>query len=214
MHILLNAEMFAEGQGYVALSRVRRLSQVHFWCDPHAAAPPAPCHHAAPRPIRRAAPRVRTPAPPPPRCIRATATPRPRRAPPSAPSTSAALSARVSPCTPVAATTARRPPRRCTSGVERGDDQLPVDGPQVLRVHERPVCAAELRMRAKPQRRLWATARAQRRHAPLRPRRTRTRTTAVERTPQPRTAPAPPRLQTSVTFPNQRHALVRSEPHP
>ena len=38
--------------------------------------------------------------------------------------------------------------------------------------------------------------------------------TAVERTPQPRTAPAPPRLQTSVTFPNQRHALVRSEPHP
>ena len=31
VHILLNAEMFAEGQGYVALSRVRRLSQVHFW---------------------------------------------------------------------------------------------------------------------------------------------------------------------------------------
>lgn len=31
VHILLNAEMFAEGQAYVALSRVRRLSQVHFW---------------------------------------------------------------------------------------------------------------------------------------------------------------------------------------
>ena len=36
VHILLNAEMFAEGQAYVALSRVRRLSQVHFWCGPHA----------------------------------------------------------------------------------------------------------------------------------------------------------------------------------
>ena len=32
VHILLNKEFFAEGQAYVALSRVRRLSQLHLWC--------------------------------------------------------------------------------------------------------------------------------------------------------------------------------------
>ena len=32
VHILLNKEFFAEGQAYVALTRVRRLSQLHFWC--------------------------------------------------------------------------------------------------------------------------------------------------------------------------------------
>ena len=32
LHVLLNGEFFAYGQAYVALSRVRRLSQVHLWC--------------------------------------------------------------------------------------------------------------------------------------------------------------------------------------
>ena len=32
VHILLNKEFFAEGQAYVALTRIRRLSQLHFWC--------------------------------------------------------------------------------------------------------------------------------------------------------------------------------------
>ena len=32
VHILLNREIFADGQAYVALSRVQRLSQLHLWC--------------------------------------------------------------------------------------------------------------------------------------------------------------------------------------
>ena len=32
VHILLNAEVFADGMAYVAISRVRRLSQLHLWC--------------------------------------------------------------------------------------------------------------------------------------------------------------------------------------
>ena len=31
VHILLNSEFFADGQAYVAISRVRRLEQIHFW---------------------------------------------------------------------------------------------------------------------------------------------------------------------------------------
>ena len=31
VHILLNGEVFADGQAYAALSRVRRLEQLHFW---------------------------------------------------------------------------------------------------------------------------------------------------------------------------------------
>ena len=32
VHVLLNKEVFADGQAYVALSRVQRLSQLHLWC--------------------------------------------------------------------------------------------------------------------------------------------------------------------------------------
>ena len=32
VHILLNAEIFAEGMAYTALSRVQRLDQLHLWC--------------------------------------------------------------------------------------------------------------------------------------------------------------------------------------
>jgi hypothetical protein len=32
VHILLNQEFFAPGMAYVALSRARRLSQLHLWC--------------------------------------------------------------------------------------------------------------------------------------------------------------------------------------
>ena len=32
MHLLLNREIFAEGQAYVALSRVQKLAQLHLWC--------------------------------------------------------------------------------------------------------------------------------------------------------------------------------------
>jgi len=32
VHILMNQEIFAEGQGYVALRRVKKLSQLHLWC--------------------------------------------------------------------------------------------------------------------------------------------------------------------------------------
>ena len=31
VHLLLNSEVFADGQAYVAISRVRRLDQLHFW---------------------------------------------------------------------------------------------------------------------------------------------------------------------------------------
>jgi len=31
LHIVLNSEFFSNGQAYVAISRVRRLSQLHFW---------------------------------------------------------------------------------------------------------------------------------------------------------------------------------------
>ena len=32
VHVLLNAEIFADGMAYVAISRVQRLSQLHLWC--------------------------------------------------------------------------------------------------------------------------------------------------------------------------------------
>lgn len=32
VHVLLNREIFADGQAYVALSRVQRLAQLHLWC--------------------------------------------------------------------------------------------------------------------------------------------------------------------------------------